>query len=389
MASSDYKNSIVDAIKNSSLLKGKVGAGVDLCYYADKEDAESIIIPSGYHELDYQLLKETGGIPMGRIIEFFGPEAGGKSSVGLRILAEAQKMGLPVLLCDVERCYGDRPGRVWLQKQGLNLGAAPDGLLYTGEVIAENIFNLVHAALTEGGVRVVMIDSIASMVPRDESIQEMLESSQASKRRKAGYDQRNYASLSRIVTKGLGQLVGILADTNSMLICINQVRDYIGYNPSGLPLLVRPGGHAFKHYSSLSLKFQRAASIKEGQEVVGNLAKIKVEKCKIGPGYGRETGKDTPNHIAIYYDGRRVTQFESLLPSAVDAGVVLKPSPRRYSYSNITSSSREEFIKLIEDAGLVEEIVEKMRNSTNPSAAVSDIEEVEIVDDGDFFAEEE
>lgn len=378
MADSQYQKSILDAIKNNPLCKK---SGISISSYSAIGEKPLAVIPSGFYELDYMLLgPELGGIPMGRIVEFFGPEAGGKSTMGLRVISEAQRLGHTCLLIDVEQAYGDSPGREWLQKIGVNLGE--NGLLYSGETIAEDIFNLTLASI-KAGVKVVMLDSVAAMVPRSESIEESLASTK--QKRNTGFDQKHMGGLSKALTAGLTQLNKVVADTGALLICINQVRDYIGFNPSGIPILTRPGGHAFKHYSSLSLQFTKVQTIREGTTIVGNYAKIKVVKCKVGPGYGRETGKDTPNHIAIYYDGRKVTPLENILPIAVEQGIVGKPSARTYRYvaldgSDISATSRDAFIKQLEEHGVVDELTTRVSSGGANQASVVD---TIIVDDDD------
>lgn len=381
MAKNSAMKHYVEDILNNPLLKNKALGNLDICYYSDIEEKPTVAIPTGCPEIDYQLLgPELGGFPVGRIVELFGPESGGKSTIGLKVIAQAQKMGYPCLLCDVERSYGDGPGREWLRKIGIDL--SPNGLLYSREIIAEKIFQLVHVAF-KAGVKVIMIDSIAAMVPKKESIEELSASSSSTDKKKANYGAEHMALLSRMLTPALRQMNGIVSDNEGLLICINQVRDFLGYNPTGINLLVRPGGHAFKHYASLSLKVQRAQTIKEGTLIVGNWAKIKVEKCKVGPAYGRETGKDTPNHVPIYYDGRTVNMLDSILPIAVELGIVNKPTIKSYSYKDINKVGKDNFIEAVKEAGYEDEIMEATTKAKGTYTS-NDIDDLNIIDDDEL-----
>lgn len=381
-------NKLIDAIYKSPILSGKAIKDIDLCYYDDIEDKGLNIIPTGFTEIDFDLL-DIGGVPQGRIIDMWGKEGSGKSTIGLRIMSNAQKMGLPCLLLDIEQAYGDAPGKAWLKTNGVDLG--PSGLLYSREVVAENVFMIAHAAIVELGVKVVMIDSVAAMIPRKESIEELGKSSATQK--KANYDREGISGLAKILSRGLGQMNALLNKHDATLLCINQVRDYIGFNPSGIPMLSRPGGRAFKHYASVSLKMDRAGTIKEGKNIVGNFARITVEKCKVGPGFGRKTGVDTPNHVAIYYDGRKMNRIEAILPICVELGIVEKPTARSFAYGGVTATSKDKFIAGIEEAGLLDQLVAELDSSrgNKPTTVLAgDVEEFDAVDtDADSIFEEE
>lgn len=371
--------SILTQIQNNPLIKkGNIDAA-SLGYYSENKKQTSSVIPTGFSLLDNALLG-IGGLPLGRIVDLFGPEAGGKSTIGLSCIAEAQKMGLQCALFDIEQAYFDDAGRIWMQKLGVK--TEEDYLLYSRATIAEEVFTLIHASI-EAGVKVIMLDSVAALIPREEAIGQ-------DKNSKTSYDNsRRIPALSRVLTTALRQLNSVLADHDAMLICINQVRDYIGFNPTGMPLLSRPGGRAFKHFSSLSLKIQKVGPIKEGKNVVGCYSKVKVEKCKVGPGFNRETGKDTPAHVAIYFDGRKENTLDSILPALIERDIVGHPSPRVYTYKDVKESSKESFIESAMEMGYAEELENALMGNFSSSFSSSDEDDVDIIDEDDIFDGEE
>ena len=215
------------------------------------------VIPTGSIALDLAL--GVGGLPKGRIIEIYGPEAGGKTSISLHVIAEAQKKGGVAAFIDAEHALD--PQRA--QKIGVNL----DDLLISQPDNGEQALEIAESLIRSGGIDVVVIDSVAALVPRAELEGEMGDSVMGMQ--------------ARLMSQALRKLTGAVSNTNTIVIFTNQLRQKIGVmfgNPE-----TTTGGLALKFYSSIRLDVRKIENIKEGDMVVGSRHRVKVVKNKVAP----------------------------------------------------------------------------------------------------------
>jgi len=213
------------------------------------------VIPSGSISLDAAL--GVGGFPRGRVIEVFGPESSGKTTLALQVIAQAQKVGGAAAFIDAEHALD--PG--YARKLGVDV----DNLIVSQPDCGEQALEITNALVASGGVDVVVIDSVAALVPKAELEGEMGDS--------------HMGLHARLMSQALRKLTGVVARTNTLLIFINQIREKIGVmfgNPE-----TTTGGRALKFYSSVRVEVRRMAAIKDGEKVVGNRTKIKVVKNKV------------------------------------------------------------------------------------------------------------
>lgn len=219
------------------------------------------VIPTGSLALDMAL--GVGGIPRGRIIELFGPESSGKTTLALHIVAEVQKKGGLAAYIDAEHAMDpDYAKRIGVKVNDL-LISQPD----TGEQALEIVDSLVRS----GSVDVVVVDSVAALTPRAEIEGDM--------------DQQHVGVQARLMSKGLRKLSAVTATTRTTIIFINQIRMQIGImfgNPE-----ITPGGKALKFYASVRIEVRRAAQIKKGEEVIGNRVNAKIVKNKVAAPFRR------------------------------------------------------------------------------------------------------
>ncbi|MBI2600710.1 recombinase RecA [Candidatus Daviesbacteria bacterium] len=247
------------------------------------------VIPTGSIAVDLAL--GVGGLPKGRIVEIFGPEASGKTSLVLHVIAEAQKKGGVAAFIDAEHALD--PQRA--QKIGVNL----DDLLISQPDTGEQGLEIAEALIRSGGIDVIVIDSVAALVPRSELEGEMGESS--------------IGVQARLMSQALRKLTGAIANTNTIAIFTNQLRQKIGVmfgNPE-----TTPGGLALKFYSSVRLDIRKIENIKSGDQVVGSRHRVKVVKNKVAP----------PFRIAEFdMDENGVSHEGELLDIGIELGILTK-----------------------------------------------------------------
>lgn len=233
----------------------------------------------------------VGGLPRGRIVEIFGPEASGKTTLALHVIAEAQKKGGTVAFIDAEHALD--PQRA--QKIGVNL----DELLISQPDTGEQALEIADALIRSGGIDVVIIDSVAALVPKSEIEGEMGESS--------------IGVQARLMSQALRKLTGAISNTNTIVIFTNQLRQKIGImfgNPE-----TTPGGLALKFYSSIRLDIRKIENIKQGDLVVGSRHRVKVVKNKVAP----------PFRIAEFdMDENGISHEGELLDVGVELGILSK-----------------------------------------------------------------
>jgi recombination protein RecA len=248
------------------------------------------VISSGSISVDAAL--GVGGFPRGRVVEIFGPESSGKTTMALQVIAQAQETGGTAAFIDAEHALD--PG--YAKKLGVDV----DNLIVSQPDYGEQALEITGALIASGGIDVVVVDSVAALVPKAELDGEMGDS--------------HMGLQARLMSQALRKLTGAVARTNTLLIFINQIREKIGVmfgNPE-----TTTGGRALKFYSSVRAEVRRIASIKDGETVVGNRTRVKVVKNKVAAPF-REAEVDILYGVGISREG-------DLLDSGVAQGLVEK-----------------------------------------------------------------
>lgn len=298
-------------------------------------DREAIAIPTistGALSIDAAL--GIGGVPRGRVVEVFGPESSGKTTLALHVIAEAQKAGGMAAFIDAEHALDPEYAR--------KLGVVIDNLLVSQPDNGEQALEIAEMLIRSGAIDVVVIDSVAALVPRAELEGEMGDS--------------HMGLQARLMSQAMRKLTGIVSRSNTCLLFINQIREKIGVMFGSNETTT--GGRALKFYASVRMDIRRELSIKEGDQTIGNRTKVKVVKNKLAP----------PFKIAefdiIYGEG--ISREGDLLDLATVHGVIEK-SGAWFSYKETRLGQGRENVKkfLKENADLSGEIEELVRVKLN------------------------
>lgn len=257
------------------------------------------VIPTGALSLDLAL--GIGGLPRGRIVEIFGPESSGKTTVALHVIAEAQKRGGIAAFIDAEHALDPTYAKA--------LGVNVDELFISQPDTGEQALEIAEMLVRSGALDVIVIDSVAALVPRMELEGEMGDS--------------HVGLQARLMSQALRKLAGTISKSNSIVIFINQLREKIGVM-FGSPETT-PGGNALKFYASVRLDIRKIESMKQGNDVVGNRVRVKVVKNKMAPPFKKA-------EFDIMY-GKGISREGNILDLAVEHGLV-KKSGAWYTYGD-------------------------------------------------------
>lgn len=295
---------------------------------SDKGIVEQEVISTGSIGLDMAL--GIGGLPKGRVVEIYGPESSGKTTLAIHVIAEAQKKGGMCAFIDAEHAFDS----VYAQKLGVDI----DNLLISQPDYGEQALEIADRLILSGALDVVVIDSVAALVPKSELEGEMGDS-------KMGLQ-------ARLMSQALRKLTATIHKTNSCCIFINQLREKIGVmfgNPE-----TTTGGNALKFYASVRLDIRRMAQIKDGDESIGNHVKVKVVKNKVAP----------PFRLAefdiIYGEG--ISKAGEIIDMGVELGIIQK-SGSWFSYNNDKLGQGRESVKqlMLDNPEMANEIEAKIR----------------------------
>ena len=304
------------------------GKGSVMRLGADDQAIETETISTGSLGLDIGL--GVGGLPKGRVIEIYGPESSGKTTLALHVVAEAQKNGSTCAFIDAEHALDP----VYARKLGVNL----DELLISQPDTGEQALEITDTLVRSGGVDVLVVDSVAALVPKAELEGEMGDS--------------HMGLQARLMSQALRKLTGSISRTNCMVIFINQIRHKIGVmfgNPE-----TTTGGNALKFYASVRLDIRRIGAIKDKENVVGNQTRVKVVKNKMAPPF-------KVIEFDIMY-GEGISKTGELIDLGVKAGVVDKAGSW-YSYGTQRigqgKESARQFLK--ENPNIAQEIEDKVK----------------------------
>lgn len=287
------------------------------------------VIPTGSLNLDIAL--GLGGLPRGRVVEIYGPESSGKTTVALHVIAETQKLGGTVAFIDAEHALDPAYAK--------NLGVNIDDLLISQPDTGEQALEIADMLVRSGAVDTIVVDSVAALVPKAEIEGEM------------GDQQMGLQA--RLMSKALRKLAGNLSKSKTMMLFINQVRDKIGGFSMFGPQTTTTGGKALKFYASVRMEIKRVGSVKQGEDIIGNEVKVKITKNKIAPPFKEAC-------FEIMY-GTGISRVGEVLDLAIKHDIVQK-SGAWFSFGDERLGQGRENVKsrLVEEKDLFKRVEEKL-----------------------------
>ncbi|WP_027003953.1 recombinase RecA [Hugenholtzia roseola] len=328
MSKDNDKSKKLEALKTTLAKLDKTYGKGTVMKMNDESVVEVPVISTGSLGLDMAL--GVGGLPRGRVIEIYGPESSGKTTLTLHAIAEAQKAGGLAAFIDAEHAFD----RIYAQ----NLGVDLDNLLISQPDSGEQALEIAEQLIRSTALDIVVIDSVAALVPKAELEGEMGDS-------KMGLQ-------ARLMSQALRKLTGVISKTNCCCIFINQLREKIGVmfgNPE-----TTTGGNALKFYASVRLDIRRVGAIKEGDKILGNRTRVQVKKNKVAPPFQQV-------EFDIMY-GQGISKAGEVLDIAVEYDLI-KKSGSWYSYADSKLGQGRDAVKaLIEDnPELMQELENKVR----------------------------
>lgn len=321
----NHDRALDDALKQIEKQYGK-GAVMRL---GDRPNVNIDVIPSGSLALDYAL--GVGGYPKGRIVEIFGPESSGKTTLALHAIAECQKQGGKAAFIDAENAIDPVYAR--------NLGVNIDELILSQPDSGEQGLEIAELLIRSGAIDLIVIDSVAALVPQAELDGEMSD--------------QHIGLQARMMSKAMRKLSGVMNRSSCTTIFINQLREKVGImfgNPE-----VTPGGRALKFYSSIRVDVRRSESIKQGTDLVGNKIKVRVVKNKVAPPF------KTAELEIVYGEG--LSTIGEVIDLASDMDIINKAGAW-YSYNDERIGQGRETAKkfLMDNPEVYEEIHQKVKD---------------------------
>ena len=317
----------------------------------ERADRKVSTIPSGSLALDSAL--GVGGYPRGRIIEIYGPESSGKTTVALHAIAEVQAQGGQAAFIDAEHALDP----AYAQKLGVNI----DELLLSQPDTGEQALEIAEALVRSGAIDIIVVDSVAALVPKAEIEGEMGDS--------------HIGLQARLMSQALRKLSGAINKSNTIAIFINQIREKVGVmfgNPE-----TTPGGRALKFYSTIRLEVRRAELLKQGNDIVGNRTKVKVVKNKVAPPF-------KVAELDIMY-GEGISKEGEIIDIGAELDVIEK-SGSWYSYNGERLGQGRENAKLFlkENPDVRDELSNKIRSAYGLNGEVEVVDQVEEMDGFDL-----
>ena len=340
---SDRKQALDMALRQ---IEKQFGKG-SIMKLGEQELEKIATIPSGSLALDVAL--GIGGYPRGRVIEIYGPESSGKTTVALHAIAEAQKQGGQAAFIDAEHALDP----IYARALGVNI----EELLLSQPDTGEQALEIAEALVRSGAVDIIVVDSVAALVPKAEIEGEMGDA--------------HVGLQARLMSQALRKLSGAINKSKTTAIFINQIREKVGVmfgNPE-----TTPGGRALKFYSSVRLEVRRAEQLKQGNEIVGNKSRIKVVKNKVAPPFRQA-------EVDIMY-GEGISKEGEILDIGSDLDIVEK-SGAWYSYNGERLGQGRENSKIFlrENPEMMDEIHLAIRNHYNLDDAAPEEAEQESLD---------
>ena len=327
-----------------AIIEKEYGTG-SIMKLGDTHVASVDAIPSGSLTLDMAL--GVGGFPRGRVIEIYGPESSGKTTVALHAVAEAQKMGGEAAFIDAEHALDP----VYAKKLGVDI----DNLIVAQPDTGEQALDICEALVRSGALDIIVIDSVAALVPKAEIDGEMGDT--------------HVGLLARLMSQALRKLTAIIAKSGTVVIFINQLREKVGViygNPE-----TTPGGRALKFFASVRLDVRRQETIKNGTEIVGNHCRVKVVKNKVAPPF-KEAEFD------ILY-GEGISKEGGILDLAVEHNII-KKSGAWFSYNGEKIGQGRDNVRkyMVDNPEFAKDIELQVRDILNPAIKTEVVEIDEI-----------